>query len=176
VADVRWKLIPVVVWMSILCFGASRSYSQVDHDLHIFAWGDTILSLADIASADCGAGVITLTDRGIDKWQRWARAEWYGDHLSPRLSGLNDSEFALELDGQVVAFGHFTSVASSHLHDGLVVYDALIRSGDRTLRVSWGCCLGRDMSEIYRERDGTMAQFWGCLRELGRLSVECSER
>ncbi len=84
----RWKLIPVVVWMSISVSARAAAIRRSTMTCTSSRGGDTILSLADIASADCGAGVITLTDRGIDKWQRWARAEWSGDHPSPRLSGL----------------------------------------------------------------------------------------
>ncbi|MBK7673170.1 MAG: hypothetical protein IPJ24_17555 [bacterium] len=48
-------------------------------------------------------------------------------------------------------------------------------TGRQTSLVNWGCCLDRDTSEIYSERDRIIAQFWRCLRESGRLSVECNE-
>ena len=165
----------IVVMTGLMLFGETTcgAASAAECQLHIVALGDTIITLADIATADCSTGTLALTDAGAARWQRWAIAERHGDHVIPKLSRLCGADFQVVLDRQTVAVGHFTSLASSRLHDGLLISDALIVPGVRNLGIGWGCCMGRSQSEIFAERDRFMAQFWNCLRQAGKLSGEC---
>lgn len=169
----RRSLVVIMTGLVISCAAASSGRSQVDGELHIVALGDTILSLDDIAAADCSTGELTLSDRGAARWQRWAHSERRGDHVIPKLSRLCDAECEVELKGRVIATGHFTSSSSSRHRDGLLISDALIVPGTRTLRLNWGCCVERSKAELLGGRDRFMAQLWGFLRRAGKSSGEC---
>lgn len=167
-----------LVLVSVLGQGgvATPASSQGDHSLCIFALGDTILTGSDVDHFDCRSGELALTPTGIQRWTRWSREEKHGDQVIPKLSKLSGREFDLELDGRAVAKGHFTSLVSSVIYDSLVIYDALIRPGDRTLRLSWGPWIKAENERTGQEGNEEMHIIRQWLKQAGKLVGNCADR
>jgi len=97
-----------------------------DGELYVIASGDTVLMGSEIEYYDPLTGIASLTDAGINRWSGYAH-QIAG---VPKLSSLTGQQFVLEVSGDTLRWGHFTSGVSSRLHRGLTIYDSAIRPGD----------------------------------------------
>jgi len=128
-------------------------------DLVIVAGVDTVLVGSDICSYDAVSGILSLTAEGSDRWSKWGRSQMVGKKEIPKLSRLTGRPFRVEVSGQLVAEGHFTSMASSQLYAGLVAYDSLILPGDNHLRLVTGGAPGSSDSMDFSKAEALVEYF-----------------
>jgi hypothetical protein len=134
-------------------------------DLYIVAGGDTVLAGRDIGSYEAATGKLALTTEGVNRWSRWECSQIVDGMQIPKLSILTGRPFRLEVSGARIADGHFTSVLSSTLYEGLLLYDPLIRSGDSHLRFVCG-----DVPDSSRTVDPLKSEaLLGYFRTAGKL-------
>jgi len=106
-------------------------------ELYIIAGADTVFTGADFTHYDTASQELRLSVTGQKRCAGHAASETHDGREIPKLSGLTGKLFVLEVDGEVLAEGHFSSMASSCMHTGLVLWDTLIRPGDETLRLTY---------------------------------------
>ena len=126
---------PVFLAIILVVAVVGCSVSAWSGELLILAGGDTILAGSDINEYNPATGGLTLTAEGSLRWSKWEHSKIVGDREIPMLSELTGQMFRLEISGELVFEGHFSSRASSKLYDGFVLYDSLILSGDSNLRL-----------------------------------------
>lgn len=125
-------------------FLSAREHSG---ELYVITSGDTVLVGGEIEYYRGSTGVIELSDAGARRWTAHSCSQYYDGREILKLSTLTGQRFVLEVAGDILAEGHFTSTLSSVLYSGLTIWDSFVRPGDTSVRLAFASS-GSDSSSI----------------------------
>jgi hypothetical protein len=88
--------------------------------------GEKILGSEHIEYYDYSNHKITLNNAGKNKWESYVAYQDTANKLRPTVfSNLYKKEFIFKINNDIIYSGIFSSIASSSLYSGIVIYDIL---------------------------------------------------
>ena len=117
----------------LLVFCASANSGE----LYVIVEDDTVFVGSDFEYYDTSSSELGFTEAGAKRWATRSYSQIHEGSEIPKLSQLTGQEFIIEIEGEVVTSGHFSSMLSSRWHPELVIWDSFVRPGDDSIRLSF---------------------------------------
>jgi hypothetical protein len=118
-------LIVPAVLVSTLSSCENGQREEVGFAIALLESGELILTDEHIAAYIWDEHRILLTPKGGERWESFVKFDNSQDPPIRKLGRLTTKEFVVTLNGVEMYRGHFSSMVSSLMHRGVVLYDTL---------------------------------------------------
>jgi len=118
-----------LIVLALLVFSLSscdtEQREEVGFAISLLESGEFILTDEHIAAYIWDEHRILLTPKGIERWESFIKFDSSQHPPIRKLGRLTTKEFVVTLNGVQMYRGHFSSMVSSLMHRGVVLYDTL---------------------------------------------------
>jgi hypothetical protein len=121
------KIAFIVLALLVLSLSScdSEQREEVGFAISLLESGELILTDEHVAAYVWDEHRILLTPKGIERWESFVEFDHSQDPPIRKLGRLTTKEFVVTLNGVQMYRGHFSSMVSSLMNSGVLLYDTL---------------------------------------------------